>query len=64
MIQEFGTTLVGRLNGNRNLVLGTSEVFSGTVASVMGGRELVLADFSGDDGLEMFFADQGREAGQ
>jgi hypothetical protein len=49
-------------DGGGNLVLGTSEVFSGTVPSVMDARELVLADFNGDGRLDMFFADQGMDA--
>jgi hypothetical protein len=48
-------------NGSGSLVLGTSQVFSGTVPSVVEGRELVLADFNGDGRLDMFFADQGRD---
>jgi hypothetical protein len=48
-------------DGNGNLVLGTSEVFSGTVPSVMDARELVLADFNGDNRPDMFFADQGMD---
>jgi hypothetical protein len=49
-------------DGFGNLVLGTSEVFSGTVPSVMDARELVLADFNGDNRPDMFFADQGMDA--
>jgi len=49
-------------DGGGNLVLGTSEVFSGTVPSVRDARELVLADFNGDDRPDMFFADQGMDA--
>jgi hypothetical protein len=48
-------------DGQGSLVLGTSEVFSGTIPSVVEGRELVLADFNGDDRLDMFFADQGMD---
>jgi len=48
-------------DGQGNLALGTSEVFSGTIPSVVEGRELVLADFNGDSRLDMFFADQGMD---
>lgn len=49
-------------DGSGNLVLGTSQVFSGTVPSVTDARELVLADFNGDDRPDMFFADEGMDA--
>jgi hypothetical protein len=49
-------------DGGGNLVLGTSQVFSGTVPSVMDARELVLADFNGDGRPDIFFADQGMDA--
>jgi hypothetical protein len=48
-------------DGQGNLALGTSEIFSGTVPSVVEGRELVLADFNGDGRSDMFFADQGMD---
>ncbi len=48
-------------DGNGNLKLGTSQVFSGTIPSVVEGRELVLADFNGDGRLDIFFADQGKD---
>jgi hypothetical protein len=51
-------------DGGGNLVLGTSEIFSGTVPSVMDARELVLADFNGDGRADMFFADQGNDSPQ
>jgi hypothetical protein len=51
-------------DGDGNLVLGTSEIFSGTVPSVMDARELVLADFNGDGRSDMFFADQGNDSPQ
>jgi hypothetical protein len=51
-------------DGDGNLVLGTSEIFSGTVPSVMDARELVLADFNGDGRADMFFADQGNDSPQ
>jgi hypothetical protein len=51
-------------DGGGNLVLGTSEIFSGTVPSVMDARELVLADFNGDGRSDMFFADQGNDSPQ
>jgi hypothetical protein len=49
-------------DGDGSLVLGTSQVFSGTVPSVVEGRGLVLADFNGDGRLDMFVADQGKDA--
>jgi len=49
-------------NGDGNLVLGTSQVFSGTVPSVVEGRGVVLADFNGDGRPDIFFADQGMDA--
>jgi len=49
-------------NQNGSLKLGTSEVFSGTVPSVVEGRELVLDDFNGDGRTDLFFADQGRDS--
>lgn len=48
-------------DGNGKMVLGTTEVFSGTIPSVVEGRELVLADFNGDDRPDMFFADNGMD---
>jgi hypothetical protein len=48
-------------DGQGNLALGTSEIFSGTVPSVVEGRELVLADFNGDGRSDMFFADHGMD---
>jgi hypothetical protein len=49
-------------DGQGNLALGTSALFSGKVPSVVEGRELVLADFNGDDRLDIFFADQGMDS--
>jgi hypothetical protein len=49
-------------DGAGNLTLGTSQVFSGTVATVVGPRELVLADFNGDDRVDIFVADHGMDA--
>jgi hypothetical protein len=51
-------------DGDANLALGTSEIFSGTVPSVMDAREVVLADFNGDGRSDMFFADQGNDSPQ
>jgi hypothetical protein len=48
-------------DGHGNLTLGTSEVFAGTVPSVVEGRELVLADFNGDGRMDLFIADQGKD---
>jgi len=48
-------------DGSGTLALGTSQVFSGKAPSVVEGRELLLADFNGDDRLDMFFADQGMD---
>lgn len=48
-------------DGHGSLALGTSAVFAGKVPSVVEGRELVLADFNGDDRPDMFFADQGMD---
>jgi hypothetical protein len=48
-------------DGQGNLALGTSEIFSRAVPSVVEGRELVLADFNGDGRSDMFFADQGMD---
>jgi hypothetical protein len=49
-------------DGAGNLVLGTSQVFSGTVSTVVGARELLLADFNGDGRVDIFVADHGMDA--
>jgi hypothetical protein len=49
-------------DGGGNLVLGTSQVFSGTVPSATDARQLVLADFNGDGRPDIFFADEGMDA--
>jgi hypothetical protein len=48
-------------DGTGHLTLGTSQVFAGTIPSVMEGRELVLADFNGDGRADIFIADQGQD---
>lgn len=48
-------------DGSGGLTLGTSEVFSGTVPSAVEGRNIVLADFNGDDRPDIFFADNGMD---
>lgn len=49
-------------DGQGSLVLGTSEVFSGTVPLVMEPRQIVLADFNGDGRPDIFFPDQGMDS--
>jgi hypothetical protein len=49
-------------DGEGNLVLGTSEVFSGTVPSVVGVGAPVLADYNGDGRPDMLFPDAGMDA--
>ena len=41
---------------------GTSEVISGDIPKVMEPREIVLDDFNGDDRVDIFIADQGKDA--
>lgn len=48
--------------GDGSLAIGTSRVISGTIPSVVGPRELVLADFNGDNRLDIFVADEGMDA--
>ena len=60
---EEPAELVILLNdGSGNLVVGTSNVFSETIPSVIGPRELVLADFNGDNRPDIFVADEGMDA--
>jgi hypothetical protein len=49
-------------DGQGSLVLGTSEVLSGTVPLVMEPRQFVLADFNGDGRPHLFFPDQGMDS--
>jgi hypothetical protein len=48
-------------DGQGSLVLGTSEVFSGTVPLVVEPRQIVLADFNGDGRPDIFLPDQGMD---
>ncbi len=49
-------------DGNGKIVLGTSQVFTGSIPTVVGPRELLLADFNGDGRLDIFIADHGIDA--
>ena len=49
-------------DGDGNLTLGTSQVFSGTVPLVVEPRQIVLADFNGDGRPDIFLPDQGMDA--
>ena len=42
--------------------VGTSDVFLGDIPKVVEPREVVLADFNGDDRIDIFFADHGMDA--
>jgi hypothetical protein len=46
-------------DGNGSLVLATSSVFSGTVPAVQNPTEVIVADFNGDNRLDIFVADHG-----
>jgi len=49
-------------DGHGNLSEGASQVFVGTVPSVVVARELVFADFNGDGRVDIFVADHGMDA--
>lgn len=49
-------------DGKGAFQVGTSDVFSGEIPKVVEPREVVLADFNGDDRIDIFFADQGMDA--
>ena len=46
-------------DGNGGMTLVTSAVFSGTVPAVQNPTEVIVADFNGDDRLDIFVADHG-----
>ena len=48
-------------DGKGSFKVGTSDVFLGDVPKVVEPREVILADFNGDDRIDIFFADQGMD---
>jgi hypothetical protein len=46
-------------NGNGSLLLGTASIFLGTVPAVQHPRQVVTADFNGDEVADIFVADHG-----
>jgi hypothetical protein len=49
-------------DGNGGLVLATPGIFSGTIPAVQHPREVVVADFNGDEVDDIFVADHGYDA--
>ena len=48
-------------DGNGGLQLGTSEIFEGPVPKVQHPRQMLIADFNGDERADIFIADHGQD---
>jgi hypothetical protein len=49
-------------DGIGKLRLGTTEILTGPISSVVEGREVLIEDFNGDGRPDLFFADQGMDS--